>query len=189
VRHPAIVAVLLLVACSTPAPAVPIERPAAPTPTRSPSAFASASPNPSGAVAPIEATLPTLLGAVELHTFAVGQDILLRLADRLAVSGDAFEVAYASEHGARFLQIYALRLDETDAEALSAAWAEAAYPPDVSDIEVADDEIEGRAVTVVDAPSARSRLGSFYLRAVDETLFVVQAFDREVAAEALSALP
>ena len=57
-----------------------------------------ASPSP-----PIEQSLPTHLGGVELHTFAVGQDILLRLADSMAVDAAAFEIAYANEHGARFL--------------------------------------------------------------------------------------
>jgi hypothetical protein len=158
--------------------------PASPLPTASVSSTPTADES-----TPIETNLPTELGGVELHSFAVGQDILLRLADRLAVDATAFEAAYASEHGARFLQMYALRLPGTDGAALRTAWAEVAYPPDVTDVVVSEDDIEGRLVTVVDAPSARSRLGTFYLHSLDDTLFVVQAFDRGVATEALSALP
>lgn len=139
--------------------------------------------------APIGEVLPKVLGGVELHTFAVGQDILLRLAGHMAVDAADFEIAYASEHGSRFLQIYALRLTGTDGAAMSTAWADVAYPSDVSEVAVSEEEIDGRRITVVDAPSARARLGTFYLHARDETLFVVQAFDREVATEALAALP
>jgi hypothetical protein len=150
------------------------------------SATASASSTPTADVSsPIEAILPTHLGGVELHTFAVGQDILLRLADQMGVGADAFEVAYASEHGARFLQMFAVRLDGTDAEELAAAWAGAAYPAEVTDAAVSEEGIDGMVIAVVDAPSARTRLGTFYLHPVDETLFVVQSFDRDVATEAM----
>jgi hypothetical protein len=42
---------------------------------------------------------------------------------------------------------------------------------------------------VVDSPAAQFRIGTFYLLPVDETLFVAQAFERDVAMEALAALP
>jgi hypothetical protein len=138
---------------------------------------------------PIEEVLPARLGDVELHTFPTGQDILARMAVRLGISPDAFEAAYASEHGARFLQMVALRLEGADSDALAEAWAADAYPPDVTDVTITEADIGGRTITVVEAPSAQSRIGSFYLYPVDGTLFVVQAFERDDAEEALGTLP
>ena len=87
---------------------------------------------------PLQGQLPSQLGEVELHTFAVGQDILDRLVAHLGVAPDEVEVAYASEHGARFFQIYALRLSGSPASSLATAWAAVAYPPDVTDVSVTD---------------------------------------------------
>ena len=137
----------------------------------------------------IEDVLPTRLGDVELHRFPTGQDILARMADRLGIGPDEFEAAYASEHGARFLQMVALRLGGTDADALAEAWAEDAYPPEVTDVSITETEIGANTITVVEAPSAQSRIGTYYLHPVDDTLFVVQAFDRDDAEEALGTLP
>ena len=47
----------------------------------------------------------------------------------------------------------------------------------------------GAPITVVDSPSTRSRLGTFYLDRREDTLIVVQAFDFNVAVEALSSIP
>ncbi len=47
----------------------------------------------------------------------------------------------------------------------------------------------GAPITVVDSPSTRSRLGTFYLDRRGDTLIVVQAFDLSVAVEALSSIP
>ena len=71
----------------------------------------------------------------------------------------------------------------------SPAVAAVAYPPDVTDVSVTDETIDDMAVTVVHAPSAAPRVGTFYLLPRDETLFVVQAFDRETAGEAFAGLP
>jgi len=138
---------------------------------------------------PIGSVLPTELGGVELHTFAIGEEILARLAERLGVTIDELETAFASEHGARFMQIYALRLPGTDASALATGWAAIAYPPEVPDVAVSEETIDGRAVTVVHSPSASPRLGTFYLYGSGPTLFVVQALERDVAMEALGSLP
>lgn len=49
--------------------------------------------------------------------------------------------------------------------------------------------IGDRTVTVVHSPSTAARLGTYYVYSSDDTLLVVQAFDPDVAAEALAALP
>lgn len=49
--------------------------------------------------------------------------------------------------------------------------------------------IGDRTVTVVHSPSTAARLGTYYAYSSDDTLLVVQAFDPDVAAEALAALP
>ena len=138
---------------------------------------------------PIDSILPRTLGGVELHTFAVGQDILERLAARLAVDIERFEVRFASEHGARFLQMYALRLSGTSGAQLVDAWVAVAYPPDVEDATSEEQSMGGTTVVVVSAPSAESRIGTFHVYSSGDTLIAVQAFDQDVAAEALAALP
>jgi hypothetical protein len=137
----------------------------------------------------VDAALPAELDGVELHTFAVGEDILARLAAALGVAPDELETAFASDHGARFLQMYAIRLSEATADALADAWGAVAYPADATDVTVADETLDGRTITVVDSPSTRSRLGTFYLDRRGDTLIVVQAFDFSVAVEALASLP
>lgn len=138
---------------------------------------------------PIDTILPVTLGGVELHTFAVGQDILERLAARLAVGIDRFEVRYASEHGARFLQMYALRLPGTTGAQLVEAWVAAVYPPDIDDAASSEESLAGKTVTLVSAASVAERLGAFHIYNHGDTLIAVQAFDPQVAAEALAALP
>jgi hypothetical protein len=140
------------------------------------------------AVTPLEALLPTELEGVELHTFAVGEDILARLATTLDVIPEELETAFASDHGARFLQMYAVRLRGATADALADGWRVVAYPPDADDVTVGDETIDGRTITVVDSASTRSRLGTFYLGPRGDTLIVVQAFDFSVAVEALASL-
>ena len=186
-RVRALILPIVLAACSVATPAEPSQSPtAAATPgARATPAVAATSED----LPPLQGQLPSELGGVELHTFAVGQDILERLAAELGVAQDEVEVAYASEHGARFFQMYAIRLAGSPAGALATAWAAVAYPPDVRDASVTEEKVEGRAVTVVHAPSAAARLGTFSLLPRDETLFVVQAFDIETAREALAGLP
>ena len=133
--------------------------------------------------------LPVELGGVELHTFAVGQDTVERLAARLGVDTEALELRYASEHGARFLQMYAIRASGVDGRDLVEAWAEVAYPDDVTDVTVGEQPFGGKAVTVIHSPSEGARLGTYYSYSAEDTLLVVQAFDPAVAAEALASLP
>jgi hypothetical protein len=178
---------IVLGACSVAAPAEPSQSPSAiATPRASATTAAVATPE---ELPPLQAQLPSQLGEVELHTFAVGQDILDRLAATLGVARAEVEAAYASEHGARFFQTYAIRLAGSPASSLATAWAAVAYPPDVTDVSVTEEAIGGSAVTVVHSPSAASRLGTFYLLPRDETLIVVQAPERVIAEEALAALP
>lgn len=137
---------------------------------------------------PIESVLPTHLAGLELHTFEVGGDILARLAGAHGVAVDELETAFASEHGARFIQMYAIRLPGTSAASLAATWPEVAYPREVNDVEVGEETIEDRPITVVTSPSLAPQVGTFYLRPREDTLFVVQTFDPVAAREALAAL-
>ena len=132
--------------------------------------------------------LPRQLGGVELHTFPVGQDSLQRLASEMAFDVTDLEARYASEHGARFLQMYAIRAPGVSGPDLVDAWAAAAYPADVPDAAHTDQVIGGTRVRVSHAPSAAARLGTYYAFTLDETLLVVQTFDPEVAIEAIAAL-
>jgi hypothetical protein len=189
VRVLALILPIVLVGCSA-APAEPSRSPSAiATPSASASATTAAPTNPEGELLPLQALLPSQLSEVELHTFPVGQDTLDRLAANLGVAREEVEVAYASEHGARFFQMYAVRLAGSPASSLATAWAAIAYPPDVTDVSVVAETSDGRAVTLVHAPSAAARLGTFYLLPQADTLIVVQALDRETAEEALAALP
>jgi hypothetical protein len=137
---------------------------------------------------PLDALLPTELGGVQLHTFAVGQDNLQRLAARIGMGVGDLEVRYASEHGARFLQTYAIRAPGVAGSELAEAWAGVAYPPEVTDVGQTEQIIGDTEVRVSHAPSAGARLGTFYAFSAGETLLVVQAFDPAVAAEAIAAL-
>lgn len=159
------------------------------SPTASSTATPTPSPTPTPVAPPIDELLPVELGGVELHTFALGGDILQRLASSLDADVGDLEVRYASDHGARFLQMYAVRLPGTDGTALADAWAGAAYPSVVTDVERSEEAVGGHAVTVVHSPATAPRLGSFYVYPRNETLLVVQVFDPAVAAEALAALP
>lgn len=179
----AVLLLVLLAGCArgTPAPSPSLGSTPVPVP-------ATTSPAPSPPPPP-ERLLPVELGGVELHTFAVGTDILERLATTLGVASDALEVRYASDHGARFLQMYAVRLPGTESAALADAWAQVAYPSVVTDVERSEETVGGRVVTVVHSPATAPRLGTFYLFVDAETLRVVQAFDPAVAAEAIQAMP
>lgn len=186
-RWPLVLVTLLLAGCaaapqSTPPEAAPNSDIAVPRSVR-PSTAAPETPP------PIDSMLPGTLGGVELHTFAVGQDILERLAARLAVAIDQFEVRYASEHGARFLQMYALRVPGTTGAQLVEAWVAVAYPPDVEDASSSEQSLAGKTVILVSAASAAARIGTFHIYSYGDTLLAVQAFDPQVAAEALAQLP
>lgn len=130
--------------------------------------------------------LPTELDGVELHTFAVAEDVTARLAD---ATGTELELAYASEHGARFVQAIAIRAPRTDPDALGSLFAAAAFPPDGSTAEVTRTQLGGEAVVTVADPAAIARLGTYYLLARDDVLIVVEAFRPQDAADMIGALP
>ena len=152
----------------------------------SPSPSASGTPSPSIGIAEL---LPTSLNGVDLHTFAVGGDILERLAAALGVPPTAVEAAYASEHGARFFQTYALRVAGVDSQQLLDAFSASAYDPTEGDVTRDEATVGGRPVTVVTQASTAARLGTFYAYLVDDVLLVVQSFDPVVAEEVIAALP
>lgn len=132
-------------------------------------------------------TAPDALGEVELHTFETGRDLLGRLAAELAVPPQELEVAFASEHGARFIQMYAIRLAGRSPAELAEALEPAAYI--ARDATVSSDVIDGTAVTVIDSPSEGPQVGTYYLVVRDETLIVIQTLERADAQDALAALP
>ena len=148
----------------------------------------SAEPSTTDATA-LEAALPRELDGLELHTFPVGEDILARLAIKFGVAPDELETAFASEHGARFLQMYAIRLSGKTANELAEGWSLGLVSPEVDDVAIAGETIDAAPITVVDSPSTRSRLGTFYLDRHEDTLIVVQAFEFTDAVEALAAIP
>lgn len=179
--------VIVLTACQAAPAATSTIGPPAPSAAATARAPASRAAAASGIA--FDAVLPVMLGDVELHTFAVGQDIIERLAARLGIGVDEIEARFASDHGARFVQMYALQAPGVSGAQLLGAFSAAAYPPDASDVDVSEQQIAGKAVTVVTSPSTGARLGSFYAYASGDTLVVVQAFDPSVVAEALAALP
>lgn len=138
---------------------------------------------------PLAEFLPRELDGVELHTFAVGQAMTERLAASLDVDPDVLELAYASEHGARFFQTYAIRLPDVDGDALLNAFAGSAYDPAEGDVTTSEAVIGEKRVMVVTQPSTAARIGSYYAYTLDATLLIVQTLDPEVAADVLSALP
>jgi len=182
---------LTLAACAAPPPALPASQPATtmPSPRASETDIVGSSEATASQPPSLQALLPAEHDGVELHTFAVGEDILARLAADMDASRDQLMTAFASDHGSRFVQTYAIRLPGTPASALAAGWAAVGYPPDVSDVAVRDETIDGRPITVVHSPSASPRLGTFYLDSRGDTLIVVQAFDSDVASEVLASVP
>ncbi len=157
-------------------------------PTERPTA--SPPPNPTAAepARPLAEVLPTRLGDVELHTFETGRDLLGRLAAELDVPPMELEVAFASEHGARFVEMYAIRLAGRSAAELAEAIEPAAYIVR-DDVVVSSDVIDDTAVTVIDSPSEGLQVGTYYLVVLDETLIVIRTFERTDAEDALAALP
>ena len=101
-------------------------------------------------------------------------------------TGD-LQVAYASDHGAAFVQMYAIRAKGIHAAELLAGLAMVAYPSGKA--EVSAKTIAGRSVTVINQPETANRLGTFYAFAVGDTLIVAEAFAEPVVERALQALP
>ena len=160
--------------------------PAAATHQPLPSSSGAASPSPTIALAEL---LPTSLNGVELHTFAVDGDVLDRLGFTLGIEPIAIEVAYASEHGARFFQTYALRVAGVDGPRLLEAFVASAYDPAEGEVSRDEADAGGRSVTVVTQAASAARLGTFYAYLHDDVLLVVQAYDTVVADEVIAALP
>jgi len=136
---------------------------------------------------PLEAMLPVRIGTTVLHTFPVGQDWLARLGSQLGVSRSGLDVAYASDHGAAFVQMYAIRAAGRDTPRLLTALAAVAYP--TGKAAVSSKTIAGREVTVINQPETANRLGTFYAFGIGDTLIVAEAFAEPVVERALQALP
>jgi hypothetical protein len=136
---------------------------------------------------PLQAMLPARIGTTVLHTFPVGQDWLARLASELGVSRSSLDVAYASDHGAAFVQMYALRSTGLDTPRLLTALAAVAYPTGKAD--VSSKTIAGREVTIINQAETANRLGTFYAFGIGDTLIVAEAFAEPVVERAFQALP
>lgn len=181
---------MLITACAAsdsatnPTPTVPSLHPSAGTPAASLAPAVSAS-------EPVELAdlLPRSLAGVELHTFAVGGDMVERLAATLGLQPTDVEVAYASEHGARFFQAYAMRAPGVGGGRLLAAFVASAYVADEGEVTRSEGVSGAKPVTVVSQALTAARLGTYYAYAAGEVLLVVQAFDPDVADEVLAALP
>lgn len=115
--------------------------------------------------------------------------MLARLAATLGVDVSDVEVAFASEHGARFFQTYAIRASGFEADRLMEAFVNSAYDIAEGEVTVGDEVIAGKPVTVVLQPSSSARLGTYYAYTAEDVLFVVQVLDPVVAEEVLAALP
>ena len=131
--------------------------------------------------------LPVRIGTTVLHTFPVGQDWLARLGSQLGVSRSGLDVAYASDHGAAFVQMYAIRAAGRDTPRLLTALAAVAYPTGTAD--VSSKTIAGREATVINQAETASRLGTFYAFGIGDTLIVAEAFAEPVVERAFEALP
>lgn len=177
------------VGCGT-AETQPASDPAGPLASSTPAASASAEGlTPSSSAAVLADLLPRSLNGVELHTFPVGADLIDRLASTLGIDSGTVEAAYASEHGARFFQTYALRVPGADGPRLLEAFAASAYDPAEGEFTRSEATVGGRSVIAVTQPTTAARLGTFYAYAIGDVLVVVQAFDPAVADEVLAALP
>jgi len=188
----AIVLVLGLAGCSSPrvddtalAPAATVRA----SPTASPSPPGSPPPSPSP-VADVAELLPRELDGVALHTFAVARDLVGRLAAAVGVPVDELEMAYASEHGVRFIQMLAIRSPTVAPGEMLDALGEVAYPPGgAAQSEVGTDRLAGLDVVVVNDSELDVRFGTFYGLVRGGALIVVEAFERDAAEAALNALP
>ncbi len=125
-----------------------------------------------------------------LHTFGVAQDVLARLADAAGVELDELDVAYASEHGARFIQAFAVRSPSVPADELLELFPDAAYGDEASEGRSTRTEVlGGRDVLIVENAALMPRLGIFHGLVHGGALIVVQAFTTADAAAMISALP
>ena len=138
----------------------------------------------------LQGLLPSDFGGAEAQTFAVGQDMLARLADERSLAPNELEVAFASDHGTAFVQMYALRAAGHSADEILAAMPAAAYPEDSpGSITVSGQSLAGRTVTVISDPAESARIGTFYCLADGDVLIVAQVLDPAVAETAFEELP
>jgi hypothetical protein len=156
-------------------------------PTPAPSTEATPEPTPDDR--PLQGLLPVDFRGVEAHTFPVGQDMLARLATALGIRRRALEVAYASDHGPAFVQMYALRANGHEADELLDALAQAAYAGASGSVTVEERQLGDRRVTVISEPSQAVSIGSFYALVDGGTLIVAQALAEPVAEAAFQELP
>ncbi|HEX5578622.1 MAG TPA: hypothetical protein VFY43_03050 [Candidatus Limnocylindria bacterium] len=177
-------------ACSIP-PTPPAALPTSPTEMAIPSSAStptSAAPTPDARR--LQDLLPADFRGTEAHTFAVGQDMLARLATALGIRRRALEAAYASDHGPAFVQMYALRAPGHDPQELLDALPGAAYPAaPAGAITVEVGQLAGRAVTVITEASQAATIGSFYAFTDGGALIVAQALAEPVAEAAFDELP
>jgi len=151
---------------------------------------ASPTPQPTPDERPLQGLLPGDFRGTEAHTFAVGQDMLARLATAVGIRRRALDAAYASDHGPAFVQMYALRAAGHDPQDLLAALPQAAYPKAPAEaITVEPGRFGDRRVTVISEPSEVGTIGSFYALVDGGTLIVAQALAEPVAEAAFAELP
>ena len=189
-----------LLASCTPAaigPAAPSVQPVAPSgsppggasPSRT-SPNAPGSPGSPGVVVTLQAQLPSEFDGAPAHTFATAPDLLVRLAALSGVDEADVEVAYASEHGVTFVQMYAVRIPELAAQELLELLPSAVYPGVAPpQVEVTQQRLARRTVMVMHEVSAASRIGTFWALATDDAVILVQALDPAVAESAIRSLP
>ena len=182
-----------LAACSyaaTPGAASPTAQTGTQQPSNDAGASASPTPQPTPDERPLQGLLPADFRGTEAHTFAVGQDMLARLAAAVEIRRRALQAAYASDHGPAFVQMYALRAAGHDPQELLAALPQAAYPSAPTDaITVEPGRFGARQVTVISEPSEAGTIGSFYALVDGGTLIVAQALAEPVAEAAFAELP
>ncbi|HEY7463380.1 MAG TPA: hypothetical protein VH987_02955 [Candidatus Limnocylindria bacterium] len=161
-----------------------------PSATASAAGSSSQQPSPAADDRPLQDLLPADFADTEAHTFAVGQEMLAALAAGVGASPDDLEVAFASDHGPAFVQMFAIRIAGHEPQELLDALPEAAYPEETPDSIVVDEaQLGGRDVTVISQPEEVARLGTFYALIDGGTLIVAQTLAEEVAAAAIEALP
>ena len=147
-------------------------------------------PAPSPDVRDLRALLPSEFRGTEAHTFAVGTEMLARVASVLALRQDDLEAAFASDHGPAFVQMYALRAPGRSAQEIQAALSQAAYPQaDPSSVSVNSQQLGRRSVTVISHDPEADTIGTFYCLIDGSVLIVAQALAEPVAEAAFDELP
>lgn len=137
----------------------------------------------------LQGLLPSDFGGSEAHTFAVGEEMLARLTAELGLAPGDLEVAFASDHGTNFVQMYAVRAPGHSAGETLAALALVAYPDARETTTVTERRMGVRMVTIIGEPTEAESLGTLYCVADGQVLIVAQAFDKAVAEAAFDELP